>query len=131
MSKIKIAGNAVIVESDLALEDIKTVKKYRPSVLVLNEEVDGVKEPVFAIDVAGNTMGSLDCYGAVFGGSTEEGNALITMIVGGEAANIKKWVGENLTGAIMNLNKIEKVVSEALESIKADQKAVMDSITMA
>lgn len=131
MSKIKIAGNAVVVESALKLEDIKTVKKYQESALVLMEDKGDYKEPVFAIDVTNKSMGTINSNGAEFATATEEGNALITMVVGGNAAEIKKWVGENLTGAIMRLNKLEKDVAEALTKINADQKAVMDSITVA
>lgn len=131
MSKIKVAGNAVVVESALKLEDIKTVKRYNEAALVLMEGEGEYKEPVFAIDVAGNSMGCINSNGAEFGGVTEDGHALITFVVSGAATDIKKWVGENLTGAIMKLNKLEKSVAEALVKITADQKAVMDAITVA
>lgn len=131
MSKIKIAGNAVVVESALKLEDIKTVKKYNESALVLMEDKGDYKEPVFAIDVTGKNMGSIDSNGAVFASADDEGHATLTMVIGGTTAEIKKWVGENLTGAIMNLNKLEESVDKVLTQIVEDQKKVVDSITVA
>ena len=131
MSKIKIAGNAVVVESALKLEDIKTVKRYNEAALVLMEGEGEYKEPVIAIDVAGNPKGRIKSNAAALGGVTANRHALITFVVPGAAADIKKWVGENLTGAVMKLNKLEKSVAEALVKITADQKAVMDAITVA
>lgn len=131
MSKIKIAGNAVVVESALKLEDIKTVKKYNESALVLMEDKGDYKEPVFAIDVTDKNMGSINANGAEFASEDGEGHALITIVVGGNASEIKKWVGENLTGAIMNLNKLEESVAKVLTQIVDDQKKVMDFITVA
>lgn len=128
MSKIKIAGNAIVVESDLKLEDIKTVKRYNEAALVLMEGEGDFKEPVFAIDVTTRGLGLINANGAEFGGATDAGNAIITMVVPGTVTDVKKWVGENLTGAIMRLNALEKVVAEVLTKIVADQKAVMDAI---
>lgn len=128
MSKIKIAGNAVVVESALKLEDIKAVKKYRPNALLLMEGKEGYEEPVFAIDVTGG-MGNINCNGAEFAGATESGNAVLTIAVCGPIPDVKKYVTDNLTGAIMNLNKLETQVTKVLEQIAADKKAVEESIT--
>ena len=51
MAKIMVAGDAVVVTSDMKLEDIKLVKKYRPEALTLFEGEGEEKEPVFKIGI--------------------------------------------------------------------------------
>ncbi len=129
MSKIKIAGNAVVVVSELKLEDIKTVKKLRPNALVLMEGEKGFEEPVFAIDIVCDGMGCINNNGAEFAGATDDGNAVLTVACTAPIPEVKKYVTEELTGAIIHLNKLEESVSVVLEQIAADKKAVEEAIT--
>ena len=48
MAKIVIAGDAVVVKSELKLEDIKTIEKYNTKALTLMGGDEG-KEPIFAL----------------------------------------------------------------------------------
>ena len=132
MAKINVIGDAVVVTSALKLEDIKLVQKYRPKALVLTEEVDGVKEPVFAIAASEGGCGDITDFGATFTGATrdEEKLATITTVLKGAPANLKDYLADKLGGALMKLNKLEQEIPAVLAEIAADKQAVMDQITI-
>lgn len=133
MSKITIAGDAVVVTSALKLEDIKTIKKYRPKELQLMGGEDG-KELVFAIGVS-NGAGSINSVGVSFGRESNDGSKLATVTttlpanVG--AADIKEYVSDYLGAAIANMNKLEEKLPAVLEAIKTEKASLMESITVA
>ena len=81
MSKVVVAGKAIVINSGVKLEDLKLIKKFRPDALILKGGEDG-KEQIFRIDVAENEAGNINKYGAVFGEATrDEGFATLTMIL--------------------------------------------------
>jgi hypothetical protein len=132
MSKITIAGNAVVITSSMKLEDLKTIKKYRPEALVLKGGEDG-KEPIFVVSVTDDGYGSINKYGATFASETHDEAKLATITMAGEFAdetNICEAVADAFGSAKSNLDKIEATLSEVLEEIVADKKAVMESITV-
>lgn len=131
MAKIVIAGNAVVVTSSLKLEDIKTIKKYRPKALVLMGGEDK-KEPIFVMDTC-KDCGNITTYGAAFGCAShdDEKLATITMCMEEPQGDIKEWVADRLGGALMNLNKLEATLPDVLEEIKAEKAAVMENISVA
>lgn len=133
MAKINVIGDAVVVTSELKLEDIKLVKKYRPNALTLFEEIDGQKEPVFAVTAAECGSGDINEYGASFGGETRDGekHATITTILKGAPADLKEYLADKLGGPLMKLNKVEQQVPAVLAEIAAEKQAVMDQITIA
>ena len=51
MAKVKVAGQAIVIISEIKLDDIKTVAKYRPAALTLYEGEGDDREPVFAIGI--------------------------------------------------------------------------------
>lgn len=129
MAKITIAGDAVVVTSALKLEDIKTIKKYRPKDLFLMGGDDG-KEPVFGIGVT-DGCGGINEIGASFGreSNNAEKLATITMCVDDIAADdISGWVADHLGGAIINLNKLEKKLPAVLEQIKVERAEILKNI---
>ena len=131
MSKITIAGDAVVITSSMKLEDIKTIEKYRPKALVLMGGEDG-KDPVFAIDTTEGT-GSISEYGASFGREShdDEKLATITMCLGTDASDVKDWVADKIGGAIISLNKLEEQLPAVLAEIAEEKARVMESITVA
>lgn len=130
MANIVIAGDAVVVKSNLSLEDIKTIKKYQPKALTLMGGEDG-KEPIFAVSVSADA-GDINIHGASFGRADAEGKATITMVMPGVPTDkAKDWVADRLGVAITNLNALEAKLPEVLSGIAAQRATVMENITVA
>lgn len=131
MAKIVIAGEAVVITSAMKLEDLETIKKYRPKALTLMGGEDG-KEPVFAIDVTSGN-GNITKFGAAFNSASHDDAKLatITMTACGATGDIKEWVADQLGCAIINLNKLEATLPDVLKSIAAEKTAVLSNITVA
>lgn len=132
MAKIVIAGNAVVVTSELRLEDIKTIKKYRPEALVLKGGEDG-KEPIFKLGIA-KEAGSITKYGAEFCSETHdaEKKAMMTLLYNGDDGdtNIKEAVADGIGAYVMTLNKLEATLPAVLEEIASEKEQIMDNITV-
>ena len=132
MAKIVIAGDAVVVKSELKLEDIKTIEKYRPNDLVLKGGEDG-KEPIFRLGTT-TGAGSINSVGASFGREASDGSGLacITMVKSGVPTDeVKEWAADTLGSAIINLNALEAKLPEVLDAIAAEKATVMANITVA
>ncbi len=130
MAKIVIAGDAVVVKSELKLEDIKTIAKYQPKALVLMGGEDN-KEQLFRIGVT-TDAGDINVNGASFGKADADGKATITMVMTGvPTEKAKDWVADKLGAAIMNLNALEGKLPEVLSGISAQRATVMENISVA
>ena len=130
MAKIVIAGDAVVVKSELKLEDIKTIAKYEPKALTLMGGEDG-KEPIFAVGLT-TDAGDININGASFGKADADGKATITMVMQGvPTEKAKDWVADCLGSAIMHLNALEAKLPEVLSGISAKRAAVMEGIEVA
>ena len=131
MAKIIIAGDAVVITSSLKLEDLRTVKKYRPDALILKGGEDG-KEPIFAIDVVSGN-GDITQYGASFGKATNDDKKLatVTMFFGGIEGDIKEAVADKVGGALINLGKLEESIPEVIKEIVDEKAKVMAAISIA
>lgn len=130
MAKIVIAGDAVVVKSDLKLEDIKTIEKYQPKALTLMGGEDN-KEPIYCIGSTTGT-GSINSVGASFGRADADGKAIVTMVMQGvPTEKAKDWVADTLGGALMNLNTLEGKLPEVLADIAAKRTTVMENISVA
>ncbi|MDO5546897.1 MAG: hypothetical protein Q4F79_00215 [Eubacteriales bacterium] len=131
MAKITIAGDAVVVTSAMKLEDIKTVKKYRPDALVLRGGEDG-KEPIFKLGVCAGA-GSICKYGAEFGSEThdDEKKAVMTLICDCREGDIKEAVADTIGAYVLNLNKLEATLPGVLEEIAAEKEQIMSNISVA
>lgn len=131
MAKITIAGDAVVVTSELKLEDIKTIKKYRPAALVLKGGDDG-KEPIFKLGVA-NGAGSINKYGAEFGSETHdtEKKAVMTLLCDCGEGDIKEVVADTIGAYVMTLNKLEATLPTVLEEIAVEKQQIMSNISVA
>ena len=130
MSKITIAGDAVVITSTMKLEDLKTIKKYRPDALVLKGGEDG-KEPIFMISVT-ESYGEINKYGASFASETHDDQKLATITMAGEFVgdNILEAVADAFGASKANLDKLEATLPDVLAEIIAEKKSVMESITV-
>ena len=128
MAKIVIAGQAVVVTSDMALEDIKTIKKYRPNALILKGGEDG-KEPIFALGIG---EGRISAVGASFCEATrdEAKKATLTVVTEYKGDDIEGFVSDSLGTAIVNLNKLEATLPAVLAEIEAEKANIRSNITV-
>ncbi len=129
MAKIVIAGQAIVVTSEMALEDLKTIKKYRPDALILKGGEDG-KEPVFAISIG---EGRINTYGASFCEATRDDakKATLTMVTIYDGEDIEGYVSDSIGAALMNLNKLEETLPAVLDEITAEKAIIKSNITVA
>lgn len=130
MAKVIIAGNAVVINSSMKLDDLKMIAKYRPDALTLmgGEKKD---EPVFSIFVADGN-GSINSVGAVFGEETRDDAKLATMtMVVKPNGDVKEYVADELGSALINLSKLEETLPSVIEEIKAERASILDSIEIA
>lgn len=128
MAKVIVAGDAVVVQSKVTLEDIKTVQKYAPDVLVLKDD-DG--EPYFKVGIARNGVGKISTYGAEFAGETHDEHkfATITMVCnGGEPEEVKEGIADTIGKALMNLSQVETLIPQALGKIADEKEAIFNKI---
>ena len=131
MAKIRVAGESVVVTSDVTLENYKMIAKYRPAKLVLRGGDDG-KEPIFAVGVTSNPRGSINKVGAEFGGIAHDGSgkATITFDLPCGDGDVKERVAEKIGVAIIYLNKLEEVLPDVIREIAAEKNAVMENISV-
>ena len=129
MAKIKVVGNAVVLESEIKFEDIKKVEKYRPDALTMKDE-DG--KPVFRVATGVNP--SANEISVVFNGSThdDEKHATCTWIVNsGIGEGFKSELADMYGAAILKLNKFEEMLPGIVEEIGKEREAVLSTITLA
>ncbi|MCL2036299.1 MAG: hypothetical protein FWG83_02790 [Oscillospiraceae bacterium] len=125
MANITIAGNSYVIASDVAMQDLEAVKKYRPTALTLIDEE--TKEPYFKVGIGGN---SLNDHGISFGGvsNDEDKVATATLTIPADVEDKKEYVCDKAGIAVMNLNKIESGIAKALDEINTERAALADSI---
>lgn len=131
MAKIVIAGDAVVITSEIKLADLRKVAKYRPDALVLKGGEDG-KEPIFRVGVT-NESGTINKYGASFSGEThdEAKLATITLPLSNVDGDVRETVAEKIGTAILDLNKIEEALPGVLEEIEREKESILGNITIA
>lgn len=132
MAKVKIAGDAVIVTSDLKTEALKAIAKYRPEALTLMGGEEN-KTPIFCIVVKDGGVGDMNANGVTFTGTTRDDNkrATLTMTFANMGENVKDWAADKFGTAIERLNALEAKLPAVLEEIAAAKAKVCESITVA
>lgn len=129
---ISVVGEAVVVTSNLLLDDIKSVAKYRPEKLQLKGGVDD-KEVVFVIGVASNARGSLNSVGAEFGNIPQDDTGYATITIDRprvDGMGTKEAVAERIGTAILDINKMEAILPAVIEEIANEKAAIMENITV-
>jgi len=127
MAKVTIAGNSYVVTSDIAIADLETVKKYRPSALAITDQE--TKETLFKVGIGSSSVSE---HGISFGGvsNDEKKLATATLPIPADVENAKDFVLDKSGVAIANLNKIETSINRALESIRSERNAISENITV-
>ena len=125
-----VIGNAMVVTSAQKLEDLKTVKKYRPEALTLYKEEKGEKEAIFKIGFTDKDGGSINKYGATFSQLTDaEGHARLTMTFGPDLE--QEDLVDELGPALLKLKQLEETLDAELAGIAEDKAAAAAAITFA
>lgn len=129
--KVAVVGDAVVLTSDIKLEDIKLVEKYRPEALIVFGGEDG-KEPQFRI---GSTtgVGNINAYGASFAGEARDGSgkATITLTaVGVDTDDLKEKIADQYGVAIGFIKKLEGTIPAVAAEITDERNALIASITL-
>ena len=130
MAKIIVAGDAVVITSDVKLEDIKLVKKYRPEALTLFEGEGQEKEAVFKIGIGASSIGK---YGVEFDRESRDDDKLatLTVLIPAGTKDAKEYVSDVYGRPVLMLNKLEATLPGVIEEIAAEKAAIEANITVA
>lgn len=133
MAQLKIVGGAVILTSSAKLEDIKLLEKTNPEALRLYKTNEaGKKECVFT--VATGSKGGVGPRGVIFDSAALDGTGMATVTsevpAGATAENVKELVADKVGAGIINLNKVEEQIPDAVAAAQAEKAAILDSITI-
>lgn len=133
MANIKVLGDAVVLTSDLKIEDIEMVQKLRPQETSLWEEKDGKQVPVFRISVSEDDgkvhPGDISAYGITFRKASREGGfAQITFAVPRGEGSLKELVADAFGGPLMNLLQLEEKMRDVIRDIAELKQAALDMI---
>lgn len=132
MAKISIVGNAAVFTSEMTLEALATIQKYRPGALKLMGGENN-KETLFTVMVGGESgSGSINEVGAYFTDAThdEAKKACITMCLNGVKGDIKEYIADKWGKALTHLNALEAKLPEVLAAVKQEKEAVMAAISV-
>ena len=133
MAKITIVGEAVVVTSEIKMEDLKKVMKYRPDALTVYGGEEN-KEPIFRVATSKCNFGRINRMGAEFGGVAKDGSgkATITLTLNnaGEDVDVREIVAEQVGVGILHLNKIEERLPEVIAEIDAEHDNILNNISV-
>jgi hypothetical protein len=125
MAKVTIAGNSFVITSTVAMADLETVRKYRPSALAIIDEE--TKETLFKVSSGSNSVSD---YGICFGGVSNDDAKLATatLCIPNDVEDAKEYVLDRAGIALVKLEKVEAEIAEVLEDIRAERNSVAESI---
>jgi len=132
MAKIIIAGQAVVVKSEVSLDELKEIKKYRPDALTLYKGEGSEKEPDFMIGFSAGA-GTVGKYGVEFGSASHDDDKLatVTMVIPEEVEDVKKYVSDAIGAAVLKLNRLEASLPEVVSEIEKEREEIDGIITIA
>ena len=125
MAKVTIAGNSYVITSAVAMADLETVRKYRPSALAITDPE--TKEALFKVGIGSSNISD---YGVSFGGVSNDDNKLATatLPIPPDVEDSKEYVLDKAGLAIANLNKVEDCIAAALDEIRAERDLIAENI---
>lgn len=131
MANVKILGDAAVVTSAMTLEQLQTLKKYKPKALQLMGGENG-KEVVFMVDTV-KGEGTMNGYGVSFGRVSRDEHKLaqLTMCIPAHVTDAKAWFVDTFGGAVANLIAVEEQVPAAIEEVNAARAAVEEVVSIA
>lgn len=129
--KLVVAGNAVVITSEVKLDDLVLIKRYRPEALILMGGKDGDEE-LFRIAPV-ETTGTVNQYGITFADVARDGSgkATVTVPIEYKGEEVKEWIADKFGGALMYLEKIEATLPGVVQEIASEKEAVMANISIA
>jgi len=127
MAKIKTAGGAAALVSDLKLEDIRLLENYRPKALTLREG----DEEVFRVQTG--EEGSISKFGVCFAAATRDtaAQAEITRMIPADVTDVKEFAVDEFGPAVLLLGKVEEQAKQALTGIKEELDQVRAAVSVA
>lgn len=127
MANTKIIGNAVVITTAVAMEDLEKLKKYHPETLQLTKEnPEGKPEQVFALNTGESV--SINKHGIQFNAQNTGGKATATVMIPAYVEDKVQWVKDELGVAILNLNVMEDQIENALLNLAEHFQAVEENI---
>lgn len=128
-----VYGNAMVITSDVSLNDFLVVAKYSPKNLLLYEHDEKTQkaEAVFRVAISDDSNGCVSKFGVALSNRTDQNqHATVTVQLPADfdatIDNIEDLYGE----AIMNLCQVEENVLAAIPEIQTDREAVRMKITI-
>lgn len=131
--KISVAGDALVIQSELTVEQIELLKQRKPEALKLADEKENA---YFAVSYSKKAAPSPSVYGVVFDSVAKDGSGkaiLTTSICDVEAKDkdaLKEIVADLVEPFASNLEKVEaqaKPIAESIQKEIADAKAKVKS----
>lgn len=128
MAKIKICGDALVLESALKTETLKVVERYRPEAVRIQDEKGNV---VFKIGTT-DGKGTVNEFGVSFNGTSrdEAGLATVTMQIPPYVTDAVQYAEDTIGMSVLKLNQVEDAVMAAYEGVAADLEMVRSNIEM-
>ena len=119
--KVTIMGKAAVFTSDIKLEDLERISKYRPDALKLKE----ADQVIFTVAV--KEKGVVSRSGIFFDGADNAGYACATLVFD-ETPDEKKIVDTYGTG-IFRMNQLEAQLPAVIQDLAAQDAAVKACIS--
>lgn len=128
MAKIIITGNKMDIVSTVKLEDIKTLERFRPGTLEL---YDTRKNQIFfKVGVTESGTGSINEFGVSFGGATEDGFAMVTMLIPFGIENNIEYVTETYGVGLLRLKTVETQAANEIVEVNEEIAAIQSCIVI-
>ena len=127
MSKVKIVGNAVVITSDLNVDEILKVKKFTKSGLKLKDEKGN---EIFAIDYYPGANSSISEHGIVYGEVNAEGYAQVSLLMAEDVKPEDRMnvLLDDFAIALGNLNTLETYIREAATELENTVETIKSNI---
>lgn len=129
MSKIVITGSAIVLKSDLALETLKKLAKYKPAALESRDEKDRL---IFKVGIAGEGEGSISDKAVYFAPQTHDGEGLATVTLGIPASvkDAKDYTADLMGSVFPKLRELEVSMVGASDEVDAAKAEMLENITV-
>ena len=130
MSKIIITGSAIVLKSELSLDTIKKLAKYRPAALEKRDEKDRL---MFKVAVAAEGNGSVTDKAVYFAPVTHDADKLATVtlqIPESVKGDAKEYAADLLAAAFNGLEEREAAMIAASTAVDAEKAAMLENITV-
>lgn len=116
--------NQYAIQSTLKAEDVALVKKYKPAAL---KTTDAEGNEIFAISYV-DGKSCVSTAGVTFGSIGADGTLMVTGEVPANVENVAEWLADKLGGIANNVATFERTIPDIAADIKAERRAVINSI---